>query len=772
MRKHLLTTGLLLTVLALLVLAGRHAAADAPNVNAKPSPDLRVNGDIYDQIESGLPLDKVSEWRAKIAFGPNSNATVTIDLIPDGGAGNQIDDGVTSGTVSGQGTKIAVEVFALGVTTPLIGVKIEFDFKSEELKLDKVENSAFLFAIPEPTGVNFAATAPVTLRSSGFIGRAEFSTVADVTGQEFTLGIKSVTLAESAASSDVITTTDAIAFNATQTTFSLSLDANSAAGDQAVTSINISTDTVISIQIFGQNVRNANGLAVRFEYDGSQMTYEGFDVGSVLPNAQALPEHGTTFVQIGIVSLGGQATTNSGLLGTIRFRTTDAFSGTAIRLVRAELGRGGQIESATIDVRVELKLQVLTPDFNRDGMVNFADFLAFAGHFGARQGDGRYDARYDLDSDGAIGFGDFLIFGNSYGKEVSTPGGSGGGGGGSTGIVDIPDANLRAVIADSLGKARNASITRAEMATLTRLDAPNKGIRSLTGLEHATNLQRLELGYVWVNDELVNSNNISNLSPLSNLTNLTWLSLGGNSISSISALSNLTNLTWLSLGGNSISSISALSNLTNLTWLSLGGNSISSISALSNLTNLTWLSLGGNSISSISALSNLTNLTVLGLGGNSISSISALSNLTNLTELHLGNNSISDISALSNLTNLTTLYLWGNRISDISVLSNLTNLKELYLSINSISDISSLSGLTNLTKLYLDRNGISDISALSNLTNLTVLYLYNNSISDISPLEILSNVVDGCSAYPCDYAAIFRSPSTNITPSMTRGMSL
>ena len=124
-------------------------------------------------------------------------------------------------------------------------------------------------------------------------------------------------------------------------------------------------------------------------------------------------------------------------------------------------------------------------------------------------------------------------------KRVSTPGGSGSGGGGSTGIVDIPDANLRAVIADSLGKARNASITRAEMATLTRLDAPNKGIRSLTGLEHATNLQRLDLGYVWVNDELVNSNNISNLSPLSNLTNLTYLPLSGNSISSISALSQL-----------------------------------------------------------------------------------------------------------------------------------------------------------------------------------------------------------------------------------------
>ena len=40
-------------------------------------------------------------------------------------------------------------------------------------------------------------------------------------------------------------------------------------------------------------------------------------MGSVLPSAQALPEHGTnpTFVEIGIASLGGQATANSGLDG-------------------------------------------------------------------------------------------------------------------------------------------------------------------------------------------------------------------------------------------------------------------------------------------------------------------------------------------------------------------------------------------------------------------------------------------------------------------------
>lgn len=144
-------------------------------------------------------------FAGQASAGPNANATVTIDLITDGGAGNMMDDGAHAAVVAGQGTKIAVEVFAKGVTTPLVGVKIEFEFDAAVLKFDKAENSAFAFIIPEATGANLAGTAPVTLPESGFLARAEFSTVADVTNMEFSLGIKSVTLAESAASTDVIT---------------------------------------------------------------------------------------------------------------------------------------------------------------------------------------------------------------------------------------------------------------------------------------------------------------------------------------------------------------------------------------------------------------------------------------------------------------------------------------------------------------------------------------------------------------------------------------
>ena len=301
-------------------------------------------------------------------------------------------------------------------------------------------------------------------------------------------------------------------------------------------------------------------------------------------------------------------------------------------------------------------------------------------------------------------------------------------------VVDIPDPKLRAAIEMVLDKQAGDPISVDEMATLKQLTAKNAKVSDLTGLEHATNLISLDLGFEYVPRHYRNSNSVSDLSPLVHLTNLTYLNLEQNDITDISPLSGLTNLTSLELIYNSISDISSLSGLTNLTSLELGVNRISDISSLSGLTNLTSLELIYNSISDISSLSDLTNLISLRLGGNSISDIAVVAGLTNLTELNLAENSISDISALSGLTNLTELQLGINRISDISALSDLTNLTLLQLGRNLISDISVVSGLSNLTELGLGVNRISDISALSGLTNLTELWLTANSIWDISPL--------------------------------------
>ena len=145
-----------------------------------------------------------------------------------------------------------------------------------------------------------------------------------------------------------------------------------------------------------------------------------------------------------------------------------------------------------------------------------------------------------------------------------------------TGLVAIPDANLRAAIETALGKASGASITQAEMATLTSLDAPNSDISDLTGLEFATNLRTLNLSINFIVD----------ISPLANLTNLTSLDLSTNIIKNIAPLSGLNSLRELRLQENFFSDISPLSGLTNLTLLSLYDTTITDKSVLSRLANL------------------------------------------------------------------------------------------------------------------------------------------------------------------------------------------
>ena len=203
-----------------------------------------------------------------------------------------------------------------------------------------------------------------------------------------------------------------------EASFSLSLDGNLASGNQGVTTLDVSSGSVVPIQLFGNDIRGVNGVSARFEFDVAQVDYDGFDPGSLLPNAQvlAVPATNPTAIDVSVVSFGGQAAVDSGIVGTIRFRTTDGFLGSTIRMVTAEIGRGDERESITpSDIAVTLRLAEPSPDFNGDGKVDFGDFVAFGMHFGASLGDSRYDPKYDLDQDGMIGFGDFLIFGQEFG---------------------------------------------------------------------------------------------------------------------------------------------------------------------------------------------------------------------------------------------------------------------------------------------------------------------------------------------------------------------
>ena len=134
-------------------------------------------------------------------------------------------------------------------------------------------------------------------------------------------------------------------------------------------------------------------------------------------------------------------------------------------------------------------------------------------------------------------------------------------------IVDIPDKNLRNAIMSALNLPVGTIIIATDMQKLSNLDVLGKDISSLTGLEHATNLERLYL----------DSNDIVDISPLAGLTNLERLYLNSNAIVDISPLAGLTNLESLDIFSNDIVDISPLAGLTNLERLYLDSNAIGDV---------------------------------------------------------------------------------------------------------------------------------------------------------------------------------------------------
>ena len=296
--------------------------------------------------------------------------------------------------------------------------------------------------------------------------------------------------------------------------------------------------------------------------------------------------------------------------------------------------------------------------------------------------------------------------------------------------VNFTDPNLRAAIEAELGKAAGDTITAVEMTKLNRLVARDRGIKDLTGLQLAINLNQLSLS----------GNQISDLSPIMGLTELKKLWLNGNPVSDLSPLKRLTNLTILQFDNTHVSDLSPLAGLINLDELGASTPLISDLSSLKGLKNLRILWFHRTQVSDLSPLAGLTHLEDIAVnqGGifDAIRKIEAQTGIVIDTE----HGNISDLSPLAGLINLRRVWFWGNPITDLSPLAGLTKLEKVDICGGTISDLKPLVGLTNLTGLFLAANGISDISPLAKLTDLKNLDLRSNNISDISPLAGLTHL--------------------------------
>lgn len=220
--------------------------------------------------------------------------------------------------------------------------------------------------------------------------------------------------------------------------------------------------------------------------------------------------------------------------------------------------------------------------------------------------------------------------------------------------IEITDSNLEQAVRDAMRYSGESEghIYLREVSEITKLEAIDKNIADISGIENLKKLEHLDL----------TTNKISSISELSELENLEVLWLGSNDIVDISVVSELALLKSFRIEWNKVTDVSAVTGLLNLETLGLGSNPILMFPSFENLQKLEELYISYIFIDQIynngyEFLRGLTNLMTLTAQGTRAKVLTGLESLTGLTFLNLSNTNCWDLSLLENLTQLETLYL-------------------------------------------------------------------------------------------------------------------
>ena len=302
-------------------------------------------------------------------------------------------------------------------------------------------------------------------------------------------------------------------------------------------------------------------------------------------------------------------------------------------------------------------------DFNGDGKVNLADFLAFAGAFGTRSGEANYNTRMDADSSGSIDLSDFLAFAGVFGTTCG----------------DRPDGSFShdraALVAlynatDGPNWVNNTNwLTDAPLGKWYGVETDASG--RVVSLDLTKRKRIGERSY-----EILTNGLSGQIPPeLGSLVELRILRLDGNQLTGPipPELGDVAGLEQLNLWSNNLTGPipSELGKLANLQELNLGINALTGPipPELGELANLQSLNLSINDLTGPipPQLGNLVNLTDLGIAENDLTGPipPELGNLANLWNLFLSINNLTGPipPELGNLANLRGLDLRRNALA-------------------------------------------------------------------------------------------------------------
>ncbi|MEK6519236.1 leucine-rich repeat domain-containing protein [Bacillus thuringiensis] len=231
-----------------------------------------------------------------------------------------------------------------------------------------------------------------------------------------------------------------------------------------------------------------------------------------------------------------------------------------------------------------------------------------------------------------------------------------------------------------------------KVKSLIVVEAKNKGIQDVSGLEYMTNLENLKLEEV----------KLKNIKFISKLRQLKSLSITYGELEDIGPLAELEHIEFLTLRNNKISDLSPLSQMKKIKMLDLNSNYIKDIKPLFTVKSLRTLTVANNQISNdnLAGIEQLKNVKNLSLSNNGLTNIEHITSMKKLVELDLAKNELENIEPLSRLSTVQSLNLEENYISDITPLSHLTDLYDLKLGSNEIRDVRPVQELGK--RIYID----------------------------------------------------------------------
>lgn len=317
--------------------------------------------------------------------------------------------------------------------------------------------------------------------------------------------------------------------------------------------------------------------------------------------------------------------------------------------------------------------------------------------------------------------------------------------------ISIPDAGLNAAVRDALQKP-TGPLNERDLLSLIVLDASQRNVKDIAGLEAAHNLVSLDLHINQLTNfalpvELANMASLDvSQNPLTNffipngMTNLAKLIIEGSGLTNLNLPADQTGLESLDLANNQFTSVN-LSNLTALADLDLGFNQFTDFLLPPGLTNLEALVLRGNLFTNFTVPGDLAGLAQIDLSENQLAGFALPAGLTNLISLNLFFNQLTNVTLPSDQKNLTRLDLDVNRLSVLNLATNLTSLSNLHLRQNQFTNFTLPAGLTALTLLDLSANPLSSITLPAGLNHLTLLRLSNNKLTSLVLPPGMTNLI-------------------------------